>query len=75
MKYALLFQNISYFWFIMATRKKNLEWEILEMDPVIEVTGQTIKRMNERRLQIYPASVITFFPCLFVLVECMHAQC
>jgi hypothetical protein len=60
---------------IKATRKLNYEFNILEMDPVIEITGQTVKRINERRLQVFPASFITFFPSLFVLVECMHTQC
>jgi hypothetical protein len=48
----------------------------MEMDPTSELSlSQGVVRKKDRKLPVYPMSRVTFFPALFVFVECFLPAC
>ena len=51
------------------------DWDLMELDPVIEIQGQKVIRKLERRMPEFKLSQVAFFRALLVMVECLVPNC
>lgn len=52
------------------------DFQLMEIDPTSELSlSQGVIRKKERKLPIYPMSRVTFFPTLFIFVDCFLPAC
>lgn len=51
------------------------DFRIIDLDPVQEVVGRTIKRKKDRKLKTFSEAEVTFFKALFVLIDCLVPTC
>lgn len=58
----------------MATKLPK-EWNVMEMDPVIEIEGLKVIRKLERKMPEYDVKKVMFFRTLILIVECLVPNC
>lgn len=58
----------------MAT-KLSKDWDIMELDPVIEIEGLKVVRKLERRMPEFSVNRVVFFRTLIAIVECLVPNC
>lgn len=51
------------------------EFELMELDPVIEIEGLNVIRRLERRMPEYKLNKVVFFRTLIMMVECLVPNC
>ena len=51
------------------------DWDVLDLDPVTEIQGQSVYRKLERKLPEFIAAQVAFFRTLLVIIECILPNC
>ena len=55
--------------------KLSKDWEVMELDPVIEIQGLKVVRKLERKMPEFKVTKVVFFRALVMIVECLVPNC